>query len=164
MTIETSRKPDYYSDIDTYGKFGEELFLKEYSHLFIRDVRSDPDYQKTDVDFLVNGRHRVEVKVDTVALKSGNIAYEMVSHGSSGWSVSTQADYVYMVLAKDNPLTPVWAIMIDMKRWHDFCADRKTPKKMNVIQSESIVDILCKINDLRKYGVIIREKRFEIRD
>lgn len=89
MTIETSRKPDYYSDIDTYGKFGEELFLKEYSHLFIRDVRSDPDHQKTDVDFLVNGRHRVEVKVDTVALKSGNIAYEMVSHGSSGWSVIT---------------------------------------------------------------------------
>lgn len=69
-----------------------------------------------------------------------------------------------MVLAKDNPLTPVWAMMIDMKRWHDFCADRKTPKKVNVIQSESIVDILCKINDLRKYGVIIREKKFEIRD
>lgn len=164
MTEKTSREPNYFGDIDKYGKFGEDLFLSMYKdQLEIDDVRSNISYQRRDVDFIVrriNSDDRwycVEVKADTRALDTGNLAYEVISHGCNGWSVITQADYVFMVLAKDDGyLQPIKALWIDMNKWKEYCSNRNTPKRMNIIQSESIVDLLCKIDDLKKYGVITK--------
>lgn len=161
MTEQTARKPDYYSDIATYGKFGEELFLKEYSDLYIEDVRKVEQWQRVDVDFIVNGKWLVEVKVDTVALSSNNLAFEVISHGSLGWSVLTNAHFVYMVLAKDDPLRPVKSLIIDMIAWREFCANRNINKKINKIESENIVDFLCPISELKKHHVIIKEKYYD---
>lgn len=158
MTEHTSRKPDYFSDIETYGKFGEELFLNDYKDLQVKDVRKSKFYQQVDVDFIVNNKWFVEVKVDTVALKTGNLVFEVISHGSLGWSSITQADYLYIVLAEDNPLKAVKTLIVSMQNWREYCADRNTVKKMNIIESENIVDILCPISELKKNNVIIKEK------
>ena len=162
MTEKTSRDPDYFGDIDKYGKFGEDLFLSMYKDkLEIEDVRKDKAFQKMDVDFICKRKNsddiryfRVDVKVDTRALDTGNLAYEVVSHGSCGWSVVTGAEYLFFVLAKDNPLKAVRCLWIDRYKWDAYCSNRNTAKKMNIIQSESIVDLLCKIDDLKNAGVI----------
>ena len=164
MTIKTSRDPDYFKDIDKYGKFGENLFLDMYKgKLEIDDVRDNISYQRRDVDFIVKKAgiddrwYCVEVKVDTRALDTGNLAYEIVSHGGLGWSAITKADYLFVVLAtEDDALTAKQCLWIDMNRWNEYCANRKTPKRLNIIQSENIVDLLCKIRDLKRSGVIVK--------
>lgn len=164
MTIKTSRDPDYFGDIEKYGKFGENLFLRMYNgKLEIDDVRNNISYQRRDIDFIVrkiNSDDRwycVEVKVDTRALDTGNLAYEIVSHGALGWSSVTKADYLFIVLAKESDaLTSEKCLWIDMEKWNEYCANRKTPKKLNIIQSENIVDLLCKISDLERYGVVVK--------
>lgn len=164
MTEKTAREPNYYGDIDKYGKFGEDLFISKHKDFMdIDDVRDNISYQRRDVDFIVQRKgsndrwYCVEVKVDTRALDTGNLAYEVISHGCNGWSVITQADYVFMVLAKEDgdSLQPVKSLWIDMHKWKEYCSNRNTPKKMNIIQSESIVDLLCKIKDLQAWGVVV---------
>ena len=162
MTEYTSRKPDYFSDIETYGKFGEDLFLEDYKNLSIKDVRKSKFYQQVDIDFIVNDKWFVEVKVDTVALKTGNLAFEVISHNSLGWSSITQADFIYIVLAEDKPLKAIKTILINMPTWREYCANRKTIKRINTIQSEGIIDILCPIEELKKHNVIIKEKDNEV--
>lgn len=162
MTEQTARQPDYYSDIETYGKFGEEIFLSDYDNLKIKDVRNSKFYQQADVDFIVNDKWFVEVKVDTVALKTGNLAFEVISHGSLGWSSVTQADFVYIVLAEDNPLRAVKALIVNMQMWREYCANRNTIKKINKIEAENIIDILCPISELKKHNVIVKEKNNEM--
>lgn len=156
MTDKTQRPPNYYSDIDKYGKFGEDVFLSKYKNLKITDVRNDKRYQQNDIDFIItkDKNYYVEVKTDTVAQKTGNLAFEVISHGACGWSVVTKADFVYMVLADDD-LNYISSFWIDMKKWKEYCSNRKTPKKLNVITSENIVDLLCKIKDLKEYKVIV---------
>ena len=133
---ETRRAPDYASDIDKYGKFGEEVFLrymtpicKEKNYSII-DVRDDAEYRKKDIDFLVdkngNGIEKIEVKADGRGLDTGNIPYEYISHCASGWSVVTECDKVFMVLFRDKiPLAPVKAFWIDMKKWNEWMKKRK---------------------------------------
>ena len=167
---ETRRAPDYASDIDKYGKFGEEVFLrymipicKEKNYSII-DVRDDAEYRKKDIDFLVdkngNGIEKIEVKADGRGLDTGNIPYEYISHCASGWSVVTECDKVFMVLFRDKiPLVPVKAFWIDMKKWNEWMKKRKQQgRKINYILAEDgIVDILCKIDTLKKENIVLSE-------
>ena len=47
---------------------------------------------------------------------------------------------------------------IDMKKWHNFANNRRIKKWINYIKNEDIVDLLCKVSDMRDTGVITREK------
>lgn len=54
MIESTKRKPDYMNDINTYGKLGEDVFLKLFEgKRKIRDVRKEEKYQRMDIDFLM---------------------------------------------------------------------------------------------------------------
>jgi hypothetical protein len=180
----TERPPSYIHDINKYGGGGEKIFLALEGGNFSRkkyrifDVTKDKQYQFVDVDFVISkdgaidklpeiekvlaldSFEKVEVKVDTRALETGNLPYEVVSHGSTGWSVLTKATYVYMILCiEGGGETIAKKIMwIDMNKWHSFAQNRNTTKKLNIIKNESIVDLLCRINDMREYGVILSEK------
>lgn len=157
------RTPDFYTDAEKYGKVGEELFLSEHNHLDITDVRNVRKYQDIDVDFLINWKGKqinVEAKTDTVAFMTNNLVYEIVAHNASGWGMITQADYMYEVLL-GLCSNVVKTIVVDMHKWKKFIRDRKTPKKLNVLKETDTVNLLCNIDDLRKYGAIIREKSYE---
>lgn len=181
---ETSRKPSYMKDIERYGSNGEKLFLdlegdkfKEKNYV-VFDVTKDKDYQFNDIDFVISKNpnvnelpsvdsvlsdkdfEKVEIKVDTRALRTGNLPYEFISHGSSGWSVITKSNYVYMILCSEEGDNVVARriLWIDMAKWSDLAKNRRIPKKINYIENESIVDLLCKISDMRDNGVIIAEK------
>ena len=188
-TVEkTIRPPSYMSDINVYGSGGEKLFLSLESSKFdakgykVFDVTTDINYQYIDVDFIIskNGSlnalpgvddvlasrefEKIEVKVDTRALETGNLPYEVISHGSGGWSIVTKADYVYMILCDETEgkIVAKIAMWIDMAKWHEFINNRRISKKINYIKNESIVDLLCRINEMRDSGVILTEKKINI--
>lgn len=199
----TNRPPDFKSDIDRYGTWGEALFSETYAKTFSKrgyglyNVTKDPFFQVRDIDFVVaksplyeedydgldNDKQfpdewddsinevvmtspdfeKVEVKVDTRTIDTGNIPYEMVSHSQLGWCLATKCDKVFFIIAREEGenLTPVRGLWLDMEKWRDFIADKTTKKKCNFIRSENgIFDLLCKVDDLQKYGVIIGEKIF----
>jgi hypothetical protein len=107
---------------------------------------------------------KIEVKVDTRALETGNLPYEFISHGSSGWSVITKADYVYMILCDESEgkIIAKSILWIDMAKWHEFVKNRKIKKRINHIWNESIVDLLCRIDDMKDSGVIFTEEKINI--
>ena len=55
----TARKPNFKADIDTYGTWGESLFISSYSESFkekkygVYNVSKDPFFQVRDVDFVI---------------------------------------------------------------------------------------------------------------
>ena len=82
------------------GKIGEgvvkELIEDVYGHKVV-DVSEDAEWQKVDVDFLVDG-FQVEVKTDTS--KTPNIFFETVSNkekNTPGCMLVTTADFLYYV-------------------------------------------------------------------
>ena len=184
----TSRPPSYKNDIKVYGTGGEKLFLNlesdkiESKGYKIFNVSSDIDYQYVDIDFIISKNpsvenlppidkvisvkdfEKIEVKVDTRALETGNLPYEFISHGSSGWSVITKADYVYMILCdeSDDKIVAKSVMWIDMAKWHEFVKNRKIKKRINHIWNESIVDLLCRIDDMKNSGVIFKEEKINI--
>ena len=106
----------------------------------------------------------VEVKVDTRTIDTGNIPYEVISHSQVGWCLVTRCDKVFLIIARENEegLKPVKGLWLDMKKWNKYIYDRTTKKRCNFIKSENgIADLLCKVDDLREYGVIVGEKVFE---
>ena len=157
------REPDFTNDMDNYGKLGEDIFIKEYSHLDVEDVRNNSWYQNEDVDFIVNHKDRkikIEVKTDTVAYATNNIVYEVVAHNSSGWGMISNADYIYEVLIDDN-MKVVKTLLVNLATWKQFIKSRKTPKKLAVLKETDTVNLLCSIDELRSFGAITREKSFD---
>ena len=172
---ETSRKPNYRKDIE-YGKVAEDDFLsfiRQKEDLLCFDVREIREYQNNDIDFVLTREKyienlpsfetvlkedsffKVEVKLDSRALETGNLPYEVISHASSGWCVTTKSDFVYIVLTEKDKKEIRKRAWIEMNRWHGFCADRGKKKKISHIKSENgIVDLLCRIDDLEKDGVL----------
>jgi hypothetical protein len=182
---ETKRKPSYMNDIYTYGDGGENLFMSlEHQKINERgyklfDVRTNKDYQFVDIDFVISKNSnldelpninevldskdfiKVEVKTDMVALFTKNLPYEFISHESSGWSVITKADYIYMILCRehDDKVIAEKVLWVDMHKWTKLVENRRIKKKINYIKNECIVDLLCKIEDMNDNGVIISEKK-----
>jgi hypothetical protein len=176
------------NDIEKYGSGGENVFISlegksaEDKGYRIFDVTKEVEYQYTDIDFIIckdktieklpsidevlsnDVFEKVEVKVDTRALETGNLPYEFISHGSSGWSVITKAKYIYMILCDEsgNNVTAKTTMWIDMHKWHRFVQDRRIAKRINFIKDESIVDLLCRISDMRANKVILSEKKVNI--
>lgn len=159
---QTRRSPDYYKDIE-YGKVAEADFETVYTPVIkkrgysVSDVRMLKEYQNMDVDYVVkkdDKEIKIEVKLDSVALETGNIPYEVVSHGSLGWCSVTECDFCYYCFTDRDGTDIRKRAWIDMKKWREFCADRKGYKKLSVIKNESIVDLLCKINDLEKNSIL----------
>lgn len=173
----TAREPNYYGDMK-YGEVGEMDFEKNCFPKFeilgytMFDVRSEKKYQHADIDYVISKNGcavlpdycdviynkdyvKVEVKIDGVAIRSGNLAYEAISHSNLGWSTVTKCDFVYFVLT-DESCHKIWRrAWVDMEKWNEYCSNRKFKKKLSVIKSENgIVDLLCNINDLERNGVL----------
>ena len=64
----------------------------------ITDVSNDQQYQKIDVDFIVNDQFKLEVKLDNKAKATGNVFIEVGKDRRSGYFVSwynkCQADVI----------------------------------------------------------------------
>lgn len=160
----TRRSPDYYKDIE-YGKVAENDFEQRFGDIISKkgyilvDVRNKEEYQNMDIDYIAvnkeDGKNvNIEVKLDSVALETGNIPYEVISHGSLGWCSITKANFIYYCFTERDGNEIKKRAWINVSKWREFCADRKKNKKLSVIKNESIVDLLCKIKDLEKNKIL----------
>lgn len=97
------------------GKIGEEkslTFLKNNDKVYeVKDVRDEKFWQSHDVDFIVTMNLgdiiKIEVKTDTLAHITGNIAYEHTSNkysGSLGCFRKTKADFIFYYLSQVDKL------------------------------------------------------------
>lgn len=104
----------FQQDLKT-GNIGEEIileFLKENKATkSVLDVRNDKFFQDIDTDFiqetLQNEIYKIEVKTDTLAHKTGNLAYEHTSNkygNTIGCFEKTRADYIFYYLTETKEL------------------------------------------------------------
>ena len=180
-----SRPPDFGNDLCTYGKIGERFFLGVHGRQMydngydVYDVSSIPFWQHIDIDFVVAKKGsklkndwecvyneeftKIEVKVDTRAHETGNLPYEVISHGNFGWSINTYADKVFFIVCKDGitdgKLYAYTEYLIDMKKWKEYASyGNNSFRRPNCIRNEEIYDFLHKIEDLKEAKVIIAEQ------
>lgn len=183
---ETSRQPDFQKDIATYGKIGENFFMNTFGKALtsrgeqVYDVSNRLFWQKIDVDLVISkgGKPlvdsfeavsddsflKIEIKVDTRAAHTGNLPFEIISHGGWGWGIKSHADKVFVVLCEDGIQNGMIyahkAYLIDMLKWKVFASYssntfRNAP---NRIVNEEIYDFLCKIEHMKKVpGLILGE-------
>ena len=93
-----------FSGRDKLGKIGEAV-CQEMLKLLpwvdeVKSVRSDKDYQKKDIDLVVNSKDKrvcnIEVKTDSYT--SGNMFYETVSNNITnepGCFETSESDYIF---------------------------------------------------------------------
>ncbi len=104
------------------GKIGEELFLKwlqqDYWEWDWEDVRSDPEYRRKDIDFLVWGYERFTLEVKASYRSDGIIVIEeqSVVGNKPGWVYTSEADLFVFINIENGEM--VWLQNDeDFKEW-----------------------------------------------
>lgn len=91
------------------GREGEIDFVRycQQRNLDVVDVTQDKEYQKIDVDFIVNGYY-AELKTDNLIDKTGNFPVELIHHRKTGdrqgWYYYTKAKYIIRYSKKQSRL------------------------------------------------------------
>lgn len=189
VTLEQfSIKNTFKVDNKGKGKFAEDDFVKYFYenpknvNKTLHDVRENPEYQKIDVDFVIdnNGESvlpdkktvfseskrfiKVEVKYSGPALRTGKIAYEVVSHSRRGWACKTECDYIYVVFGEENPdktFTVKKRGLINFPQWEAFIDDKANRTEIYYNKDENIiVNIMTYLDDMEEKGVLqyVKEK------
>ena len=105
------------------GRLGE-MVLQEHirvgdEYIDIADVRDDFRYRECDIDFLVESRdkqwHRIEVKTDWQAHRTGNLVFETKTSGKIGCLEKTKADIIFYFVAESG--TGYWIGAQLLKRY-----------------------------------------------
>lgn len=174
----TGREPDFESDNSKFGKLAENDFIRNFNNnprnkektLF--DVRDKKEYQKIDVDFVIDNdggtelpnieevlsntkRYRkVEVKYNSRALDTGWITFEVYSHKNAGWGLFTKSDLLYIVFTNPYGETILERAWIYMDKWKEYAFNRETKTRLNWIENEKVFDILHELNDMKNKGII----------
>lgn len=119
------------------GNIGEEVVYKilenQQNSLEIVDVRDCQYFRDIDVDFIQvvsDGEPRkIEVKTDSLAHRTGNLAYEYFSNyriGSIGCFEKTKSDYIFYYLKQTKRL-----YVIDTKLLQGYVSENK--ERLNLI-------------------------------
>lgn len=147
------------------GKIGEALAYELLNSMpkvkHIVDVREDESFQDKDVDFLLEMIDKkiswVEVKTDTMAYRTGNIAYEETSSGNAGCLKRSWANMVmYYVCDEQSYKGTMYCINMSALRMYvdRFC---KEPRRMG----DASTGYLIPIQDLIDKRVIAKEWNYE---
>ena len=150
---------EFLIDLKT-GEIGESVvmkFLQNESNVEdVIDVRNDKVFQKYDVDFLVYTDRSIivpiEVKSDTMAHRTGNIAYEVLSnkhYNTKGCFEKTRARYIYYYLTKTKQL-----YQIDVKKLRLYVEVNYKNKKKLIAMGDNALGYLIKIKELLTNNVM----------
>ena len=172
------REPDFESDNAKFGKLAEDDFIRNFNNnprnkektLF--DVRDKKEYQKIDVDFVIDNdggtelpnieevlsnteRYRkIEVKYNSRALDTGWITFEVYSHKNAGWGLFTKSDLLYIVFTNPYGEIILERAWIYMDKWKEYAFNRETKTRPNWIENEKVFDILHELGDMKNKGII----------
>lgn len=94
------------------GSIGEayawDFLMKQSNVCDVFDVRDDEQFRQMDVDFLVKMTDKsilwAEVKCDTMADRTGNIAYELTTSGHIGCLAKTKAQIILYFIVNTQEL------------------------------------------------------------
>lgn len=150
---------EFLIDLKT-GEIGESAVLKflqnESNVEDVIDVRNDKVFQKYDIDFLVYTDRSIivpiEVKSDTMAHRTGNIAYEVLSnkhYNTKGCFEKTRARYIYYYLTKTKQL-----YQIDVKKLRNHVKNYYANKRKLIPMGDNALGYLIKINELLENNVM----------
>lgn len=142
-------------DLET-GRVGEEkakqILNKSAQTKILMDVSDDPYFQQLDIDLLQlrpNGTVlKYEVKTDTQAHRTGNLAYEILTSTNEGCLAKTHANYILYYLTGSDEMYGFWTQT--MREYIDF---EKSKLKMTLM-GDCAVGYLLKIEELVKLGII----------
>lgn len=145
------------------GAKGEAVVWNLYNGLkgvrSVVDVRLDKRFQDEDVDFLIEDYNRqfwkVEVKTDSMAGRTGNIAYELESsktYHTPGCFEKTKADYIAYYIPQNEVVH-----IINVGLLRDYV--KNTNHKL-VEMGDNAIGYLLKIEELAKLNII--EKTYKI--
>lgn len=135
------------------GNIGEEVifeFLKgNIATRTIVDVRHDKFFQDLDIDFiqetLQSEIRKIEVKTDTLAHKTGNLAYEHTSnkyYNTIGCFEKTKADYIFYYLTETKEL-----YILHTESLRCFIANNKN-RLREVSMGDNALGYLVKLEEL----------------
>lgn len=173
---------NFKTDNKGKGKLAEDDFIEYFysnpknNNKSLHKVTDNPDYQDVDIDFIIDNEGgkdlldfqtvinnterftKVEVKYSGPALRTGKLAFEMISHSNFGWGYITKCDYIYTLFGENNPDGSYHAVkrgIIDFKKWESFIKDKKNRREIYVNKGENIiVNIMTYLNDMEKKGVL----------
>lgn len=142
----------FQQDLKT-GNIGEEIifeFLKaNIATRTILDVRHDKFFQDIDIDFiqetLQSEIRKIEVKTDTLAHKTGNLAYEHTSnkyYNTIGCFEKTRADYIFYYLTETKEL-----YILHTESLRNYVSLNKN-KLREVSMGDNALGYLVKLEDL----------------
>lgn len=149
---------DFKLDLKT-GEQGEEVVFRYLQTLdtveLVEDVRKEAMFQKHDIDFLVYTKQAVifpiEVKSDTMAHRTGNIAYEVYSnkhYGTQGCFEKTKAKYIYYYLVATKQL-----YKIDVQALREYVSEYFTGKPL-ISMGDFAEGHLLKIRELEARSIM----------
>lgn len=152
----------FYSDNDA-GTKGETIvmawLLRQQGIKTILDVSDDNEFQKQDIDFIIqftnNKICRVEVKTDYKAHETGNIPYEITGNrslNSHGCLERTKADKIFFYIYNSNEL-----LTADTKTLKQYVADNKDKLK-EIPMGDTASGYLLSISELINKNIV---KKFE---
>lgn len=158
----------FSNDLNT-GKIGEKKVYKYLSHnkkiKHIEDVTENKEYQNMDVDFICYNEDDkkcfIEVKTDTIAHKSGNIAYEIISnkhYGTIGCFEKTKAHIIFYYLLKTDEL-----YIIKTKKLREYVNRKYKNRGKEIYMGDYALGYLIPIKDLLELNKNIKDnKDYEI--
>lgn len=158
QTLWQTQNRDFKGD-NKIGKRGEKKIADYIRSLTktikVTDLSNDKAAQKDDIDMEVEstvGKYTVEVKTDTMAHVTGNLPFEETSKGGVGCMRRTKADWMIFYLKATGVL--YW---IRPQKWREYVDKSHIPLKFI---GEGGMGYLCKIEDLKKHGVIVKEDKY----
>lgn len=163
------------------AKIGEEAFRK----ILLRspkvekfvDVRDNEVFQDLDIDFIgyyqtnittgqtvteifdeepkLTAAKTFDVKTDTMILKTGNAAFEVLTHGKLGSGYSSKAEYFVYCGVEGETVKKAW--LIERERWKKY-VDAHNFRRVAVRNSKGEPEpntfvILTKIQKLQELGI-----------
>lgn len=137
------------------GEKGETIakqFLLSSSHTRgFADARSDPYFQNLDIDYLVSRDDgkivKYEVKTDTMAHRTGNIAFEMTTSGNVGCLAKSHADYILYYLSETNQM-----YFFNLETMKDYISSHTELEEVKM--GDYATGFLLKINELKDRNIL----------
>ena len=148
---------DNFKKQNIEGKKGEEDFVKycKNHNIDIVDVSDDEQYQKIDVDFILNNKFYTELKTDNLIHKTNNFPIELIHHrktgNKQGWFYYCQAFYVVRYCPIVNKL-----YILYFDRCKDILLDKYKNKQRKWWDTDGnyVTGLLLNVDELIKQGYL----------
>lgn len=147
-----------FSNDKKFGKAGEEdamvYCFDSPNVLDIMDVSKDDYFREKDIDLLLLMKDgtiiKVEVKTDSQAHQTGNMAFETMTNGNIGCLAKSEADWIYYYLEKNGKV-----YLVDLPKLKEYIRITNPEEKR---MGDNARGYLLNLEELRRKRIAKRSK------